>query len=101
MIAVFPSLAIILLFGTAAGFALETMVWKGRAAVLLLFLVSRTGAGELYRSVGAFPGSERDLLDAGLIPCDALDGLKARVLVSLLLASGVTRGELETRIREA
>jgi raffinose/stachyose/melibiose transport system permease protein len=38
VIAVFPSLAIILLFGTAAGFALEVMVWKGRGTVLLLFL---------------------------------------------------------------
>ncbi|WP_372968371.1 carbohydrate ABC transporter permease [Microbacterium sp.] len=38
LIAVFPSLAIILVFGTAAGFALEVMVWKGRGTVLLLFL---------------------------------------------------------------
>lgn len=38
VIAVFPSLAIILIFGTAAGFALEVMVWKGRGTVLLLFL---------------------------------------------------------------
>ncbi|WP_411699610.1 carbohydrate ABC transporter permease [Conyzicola sp.] len=38
VIAVFPSMAIMLLFGTAAGFALEVMVWKGRGAVLLVFL---------------------------------------------------------------
>ncbi|KQR49789.1 ABC transporter permease [Microbacterium sp. Leaf161] len=38
VLAVFPSLAIILVFGTAAGFALEVMVWKGRGTVLLLFL---------------------------------------------------------------
>jgi len=38
VIAVFPSLAIILILGTAAGFALEVMVWKGRGTVLLLFL---------------------------------------------------------------
>jgi raffinose/stachyose/melibiose transport system permease protein len=38
VIAVFPSLAIILVFGAAAGFALEVMVWKGRGTVLLLFL---------------------------------------------------------------
>lgn len=38
VIAVFPSLAIILVFGTAAGFALEVMIWKGRGTVLLLFL---------------------------------------------------------------
>ncbi|MFE1665764.1 carbohydrate ABC transporter permease [Microbacterium sp. P02] len=37
-IVVFPSLAVILLLGVAAGFALEVMVWKGKATVLLLFL---------------------------------------------------------------
>jgi len=38
ILAVFPSLFFILLFGVAAGFALEVMVWKGRGTVLLLFL---------------------------------------------------------------
>jgi raffinose/stachyose/melibiose transport system permease protein len=38
VLAVFPALAIIILFGVAAGFALEVMIWKGRARVLLLFL---------------------------------------------------------------
>jgi raffinose/stachyose/melibiose transport system permease protein len=38
VIAVFPSLLLTLLFGVAAGFALEVMVWKGRGTVLLAFL---------------------------------------------------------------
>ena len=38
VIVVFPSLAIVLVFGVAAGFALEVMVWKGRGPVLLAFL---------------------------------------------------------------
>jgi raffinose/stachyose/melibiose transport system permease protein len=38
VMAVFPSLAIIVVFGTAAGFALEVMVFKGRGALLLVFL---------------------------------------------------------------
>ena len=38
VLAVFPSLFVILLFGVAAGFALEVMVWRGRGTVLLLFL---------------------------------------------------------------
>jgi len=38
MLAVFPSLALILILGLAAGFALEVMVWKGRNSVLLVFL---------------------------------------------------------------
>src|SRR6187431_1896214 len=33
-----PSLFFIVILGTAAGFALEILVFKGRAAVLLLFL---------------------------------------------------------------
>jgi len=39
ILVVFPSLALILLLGVAAGFALEVMVWKGKATVLLLFLI--------------------------------------------------------------
>jgi raffinose/stachyose/melibiose transport system permease protein len=38
VVVVFPALALILLLGTAAGFAHEVMVWKGRGTVLLLFL---------------------------------------------------------------
>ncbi|NDL58852.1 carbohydrate ABC transporter permease [Phytoactinopolyspora mesophila] len=37
--AVGPALLVMLLLGTAAGFALEVLVWKGRNAVLLIFLV--------------------------------------------------------------
>ncbi|WP_129668821.1 carbohydrate ABC transporter permease [Phytoactinopolyspora endophytica] len=33
-----PSLFLMMLLGTAAGFALEVLVWKGRAGVLLIFL---------------------------------------------------------------
>ncbi|WP_435971689.1 carbohydrate ABC transporter permease [Streptomyces sp. Qhu_M48] len=38
LLAVAPSLALILLLGTAAGFALQIMVWKGRNLTLLVFL---------------------------------------------------------------
>lgn len=38
VIVVFPSIAIILVLGVAAGFALEVMVWRGRGGVLLIFL---------------------------------------------------------------
>lgn len=37
-LAVFPSLFLLLLLGTAAGFALQIMVWKGRNFTLLIFL---------------------------------------------------------------
>ncbi|MFE9780052.1 carbohydrate ABC transporter permease [Streptomyces sp. NPDC005775] len=38
LLAVLPSLALVLLLGTAAGFALQIMVWKGRSLTLLIFL---------------------------------------------------------------
>ncbi|OKI25594.1 ABC transporter permease [Streptomyces sp. CB03911] len=38
LLAVVPSLALILLMGAAAGFALQIMVWKGRSLTLLIFL---------------------------------------------------------------
>jgi len=39
LLATAPALVLIILLGTAAGFALEVMVWKGRHKVLLMFLV--------------------------------------------------------------
>ncbi|MBK3565698.1 carbohydrate ABC transporter permease [Streptomyces sp. MBT62] len=39
LMATVPSLALIILLGVAAGFALEVMVWRGRHKVLLAFLV--------------------------------------------------------------
>jgi raffinose/stachyose/melibiose transport system permease protein len=38
LVATIPSLALILSLGTAAGFALQVMVWKRRSATLLVFL---------------------------------------------------------------
>ncbi|MGW0853048.1 carbohydrate ABC transporter permease [Streptomyces sp. NPDC002624] len=38
LLAVVPALLLILLLGTAAGFALQIMVWKGRSLTLLVFL---------------------------------------------------------------
>lgn len=38
VIAVFPALALMIILGVAAAFALEVMVWKGRGTILLAFL---------------------------------------------------------------
>ena len=47
LIAVFPSLALIIVLGTAAGFALEVMVFKGRGTILLLFLAGILIPGQM------------------------------------------------------
>jgi L-asparaginase len=65
------------------------------AAAKVVVFSSRTGAGELYRAVGNFPGSEQDLLANGLISAVILNGPKARVLLRLLLASGASPGQIE------
>lgn len=69
------------------------------ASVMPVVLASRTGTGEILQRTYGFTGSEIDLLERGLIPAGYLDGLKARILLSLLLRSGMTRDEVPTAFR--
>lgn len=50
-----------------------------------IVLASRTGAGPLLRCTYGFSGSERHLLDGGLVSAGSLDGLKARILLTVVL----------------
>ena len=47
LVATIPSLALIILLGVAAGFALEVMVWKGRNTTLLLILAGIMVPGQM------------------------------------------------------
>lgn len=49
---------------------------------------SRTGSGPTLRSTYGGVGAERDLRRMGMIPAGLLDGLKARLLLGLLIAAG-------------
>lgn len=58
-------------------------------------LATRSGAGDLLqRTYAGFTGSETDLAARGLIRAGALNGQKARVLLTLLLAAGRTREDI-------
>lgn len=49
---------------------------------------SRTGRGNVLRSTYDSPGAELDLQERGVIPAGTLDGMKARILLALLLKAG-------------
>lgn len=48
-------------------------------------LASRTGGGSVLTSTYDFPGSERGLLESGLMSAGRLDGPKARILLTLVM----------------
>ena len=75
--------------------------WVARLAVMAAAMpvvyASRTGAGPVLRSTYGYPGSERDLLAAGLIPAGFLPGLKARLLLIFCLMAGDDRAAITRR----
>ena len=56
------------------------------AARIPVVLASRTGAGEVLRQTYGFAGSEQDIFSRGAMWAGPLDGLKARILLSLVLS---------------
>jgi L-asparaginase len=69
------------------------------ARVMPVVLASRTGSGVVLSTTYGFSGSEIDLLGRGLIGSGALDGLKARVALSLALAIFPEREDAEDSFR--
>lgn len=67
------------------------------AAMMPVVYASRVGAGAVLEATYGAPGCEKDLIARGLIPAGILDGLKARILLTILLASDASR----TAIRDA
>ena len=47
VLAVFPALALVIVLGTAAGYALEVMVFRGRSSVLMVFLAGIMIPGQM------------------------------------------------------
>lgn len=71
------------------------------AAKLPVVFASRTGTGELYESTYGFPGSEKDLLAHGLSSSGVLDGLKSRLLLTLLIATGASQEQIRQRFQKS
>ena len=61
-----------------------------------VLLASRTGTGETLARTYGFTGGEIDLQRRGLVRAGWLDGLKARVLLTLLLRHGCARDRIES-----
>ena len=87
-------------FGAGHAARRNAAALKRLAARMPVVFASRTGAGELYTSTAGYPGSEKDLIDGGLIPAGGLDGLKARVLLALLLADGAGRDRIAAALAQ-
>src|SRR5262249_9322865 len=59
------------------------------AATIPVLMCSRTGAGATLANTYGFVGGEIDLLRRGVLAAGWLDGVKARVLLALLLRRGI------------
>jgi L-asparaginase len=75
-------------------------VLEDLARSMPVVLSTRVASGPSFRATYGFPGSEADLLARGLVSAKNLPALKARLLLALLLRTGVERGDIERVIGE-
>jgi len=66
-----------------------------------IVLASRTFAGPMLSQTYAFEGAEIDLLRRGLISAGAMDAVRARILLRVLLMGGVSRSIVATTFQQA
>ncbi|GAA3868047.1 asparaginase [Saccharothrix violaceirubra] len=64
-------------------------------------LASRTGSGPVLTATYGFPGSERDLLDRGLVNAGFLHPLKARILLHALLSADADHDTITAAFADA
>jgi L-asparaginase len=69
-------------------------VLGGMAERIPVVLASRVMTGPVFTSTYGYPGAEIDLIGRGLVPAGYLSGLKARLLLGLLLRETKDRGRI-------
>ena len=95
LLAALPDLGFrgVVIEGMGAGHVPETLAAIVSALVerIPIILASRTETGPVFCRTYGYPGSEIDLLARGALSAGALSGLKARLLLQLLLRAGIAR----------
>jgi L-asparaginase len=81
---------------TGGGHVADRMVadLEALAGHMPVVLAARGRNGRVLTSTYAFPGSEVDLIERGLVPAGTLDAVKARILLALLLRTGASREDV-------